>query len=208
MKLVALTIGSLFFLCSNSLLAQNKNQTDGFSFFAHAGMTASQVGGDGLQGFDKLNLAAGIGVERFISEKLDWQLAINLLQKGSRKAADPDNGDLTEYKMALLYAQVPILIEYKYNKKLSLLGGPGFGFLLSSEETDFDGVIQNTPEFNTMDFSVIIAAKYSISDRLGAELRLDQSILPIRSRGDLDIPIILGSQFNTSLGIFFSYSIN
>lgn len=197
-----------FLLLTIPLLGQTENDEKTFSFLVQAGMTASQVGGDGLQGFDKLNLAAGIGVERFISEKFDWRLAINLLQKGSRKVADPDNGDLTEYKMALLYAQVPILIEYKYNKKLSLLGGPGFGFLLSSEETNFDGVIQNTPEFNTVDFSVIIAAKYSISDRLGAELRLDQSILPIRSRGDLDIPIILGSQFNTGLGIFLSYSIN
>ena len=192
----------------NNADAQRVNDKKSFSFFAQAGINASQVGGDGLQGFDKLNLAAGIGVERFISEKFDWQLEINLLQKGSRKVADPDNGDFTEYKMALLYAQVPILAEYKYNEKLSLKGGPGFGFLLSSEETNFDGVIDNTPEFNTLDVSFVLAAKYLISDRLGAELRLDQSLLPIRSRGDLDVPLVLGSQFNTGLGVFLSYSIN
>ena len=192
----------------NNADAQRVNDKKSFSFFAQAGINASQVGGDGLQGFDKLNLAAGIGVERFISEKFDWQLEINLLQKGSRKVADPDNGDFTEYKMALLYAQVPILAEYKYNEKLSLRGGPGFGFLLSSEETNFDGVIDNTPEFNTLDVSFVLAAKYLISDRLGAELRLDQSLLPIRSRGDLDVPLVLGSQFNTGLGVFLSYSIN
>jgi len=195
-------------LIINNADAQRVNDKKSFSFFAQAGINASQVGGDGLQGFDKLNLAAGIGVERFISEKFDWQLEINLLQKGSRKVADPDNGDFTEYKMALLYAQVPILAEYKYNEKLSLRGGPGFGFLLSSEETNFDGVIDNTPEFNTLDVSFVLAAKYLISDRLGAELRLDQSLLPIRSRGDLDVPLVLGSQFNTGLGVFLSYSIN
>lgn len=184
------------------------NDKNSFSFFAQAGINASQVGGDGLQGFDKLNLAAGIGVKRFINEKFDWQLEINLLQKGSRKVADPDNGDLTEYKMALLYAQVPILLEYKYNDKISVKGGPGFGFLLSSEETDFLGEVQNTPEFNTLDFSMILSVKYSISDRFGAELRYDQSVLPIRTRADLNVPFVLGSQFNTVLGVLFSYSIN
>lgn len=188
--------------------AQSVNDKNSFSFFAQAGINASQVGGDGLQGFDKLNLAAGIGVKRFINEKFDWQLEINLLQKGSRKVADPDNGDLTEYKMALLYAQVPILLEYKYNDKISVKGGPGFGFLLSSEETDFLGEVQNTPEFNTLDFSMILSVKYSISDRFGAELRYDQSVLPIRTRADLNVPFVLGSQFNTVLGVLFSYSIN
>lgn len=202
---------AIIFLFYSSIVSgqkENNEKDKSFSFFIHAGANASQVGGDGLQGFDKLNVAVGIGVERYFNEKFDWHLAINLLQKGSRKVADPDNGDLTEYKMALLYAQVPILVEYKYNEKISVLGGPGFGFLLSSEETDFNGVIQNTPEFNTLDFSLIVALKYNISDRLGVELRLDQSLLPIRTRGDLNVPLVLGSQFNTGLGILLSYSIN
>jgi hypothetical protein len=208
MSLANLRLAFFFLLCANIVQAQPKDQNTEFSFFAHAGLNASQVGGDGLQGFDKLNLAAGIGVERLISEKFNWQLEINLLQKGSRKVADPDNGDLTEYKMALLYAQVAILLEYQYNDKISVKGGPGFGFLLSSEETDFLGEVQNTPEFNMLDFSLILAAKYNLSEKFGAELRLDQSLLPIRTRGDINVPILLGSQFNTGLGILLSYSIN
>ncbi|MCZ4408667.1 porin family protein [Cryomorphaceae bacterium 1068] len=198
--------GLMFFTLP--LWGQTENDDKSFSFFLQAGMNASQVGGDGLQGFDKLNFAAGIGVKRIINEKFDWQLGINLLQKGSRKVADPDNGDLTEYKMSLLYAQVPILFEYKYNEKISAIGGTGFGFLLSAEETDFNGVIDNTPDFNVLDFSLILAVKYNISERFGAELRYDQSLLPIRTRGDIDIPLVLGSQFNTVLGVLLSYSIN
>lgn len=191
--------------CSSICQAQDASS---FSFFAQGGLNASQVGGDGLQGFDKLNAAIGIGVNREISEKSDWQLEINLLQKGSRKVADPENGDFFEYKMALLYAQVPVLFEYKHNEKLSVLGGPGLGFLLSAEETDLLGEVQNTPEFNALDLSLILALKYSLSPRFGAELRFDQSLLPIRTRGDLDVPLVLGSQFNTVLGLFLSYSIN
>lgn len=186
--------------------AQNR-ESSSFQFFVHAGLNASQVGGDGLQGFNKLNLAAGIGVERTINENFDWQLEINFLQKGSRKVADPENGDLTEYKMALTYAQVPIIVEYKYNEKISLLGGPGIGFLLSSKETDFLGEIQDTPEFNTLDLAFIIAAKYQFAEKFGAELRLDQSLLPIRTKGGDDLPILVGSQFNTAVGVFLSYTI-
>jgi len=193
------------FLCH---ISHAQEENNGFSLFLQGGMNASQVGGDGLQGFDKLNFAAGIGVERIINDQFNWLLEINLLQKGSRKAADPDNGDLQEYKMALLYAQVPILLEYKYNDKISVQGGPGFGFLLSSEETDFFGEIQDTPEFNTLDFSLILGAKYNLSEKLGAELRLDQSLLPIRSKDAQNLPILVGSQFNTAVGIFLSYSIN
>jgi hypothetical protein len=195
-------------LFSAYIAAFSQSDNKNFNFFAHAGLNFSQVGGDGLQGFDKLNVAAGIGVERYISEKFDWRLEMNVLQKGSRKAANPDAGDRTEYKMALLYTQVPILAEFKYNDKISVMGGAGFGFLLSAEETDLFGEINNTPEFNTLDFSLILAAKYAISDKLGAELRFDQSLFPIRTRGDLDIPLVLGSQFNTVLGVLLSYSIN
>jgi len=203
-----LTLGFLLLFMGNLLFAQSSNSSKSFSFFAHAGMNASQVGGDGLQGFDKLNFAAGIGVARPISEKFDWRMEINLLQKGSRKVADPDAGDRTEYKMSLLYAQVPFLAEYKHNDKISVIAGPGLGFLLSSTEEDFFGEVQNTPDFNTLDLSIILSAKYAISSKLGAEIRYDQSIIPIRTRGDLNVPILLGSQFNTVLGVLLSYSIN
>jgi len=206
MRLIAFA----FLLLTIPLLGQTENDEKGFSFLIQAGLNASQVGGDGdgLQGFDKLNLAAGLGVQRFINEKFDWRLEINLLQKGSRKAADPENGDITEYKMSLLYAQVPVLIEYKYNEKISLLGGPGFGFLMSSKEKDAEGEIANTPEFNTVDFSLILSAKYQFSDNLGTEIRFDQSLLPIRSKGSGVSQNLIGRQFNTVVGIFLSYSIN
>jgi len=200
----------VFLFLSSTVYGQKENWQDkqSFSMFLHAGVNASQVGGDGLSGFKKLNLAAGIGVERFLSDKFDARIELNLLQKGSRKPADPNNGDRTSYKMSLFYAQVPILFEYKYNDQLSLLGGPGLGFLISDEETNADGVIPNTPEFNALDISVIISAKYLLSDRLGAEVRFDQSILPIRSNGSGSFQNFVSAQFNTVLGLFLSYSIN
>ena len=199
----------IIFICFCLFVLNSLGQDEKpFSFFIQGGLNASQVGGDGLQGFDKLNAAVGIGVSKEISEKFDWQLEIDLLQKGSRKVADPDNGDFTEYKMELLYAQVPVLFEYKHNEKFSLLFGPGIGFLLSSEETNLLGEVQNTPDFNSLDLSLILSLKYSLSPRFGTEIRYDQSILPIRTRGDLEVPLVLGSQFNTVLGLFLSYTIN
>jgi hypothetical protein len=176
-------------------------------FSAHAGLNASQVQGDGLAGFNKLNLALGIGVQRNFSDKFGGVLEINLLQKGSRKNADPENNDLEEYKMALLYAQVPLLFNYTHNEKFSFLGGPAMGFLLNAQEEDFFGEIANTPAFNSIELSAILGVRYHLSERFQAELRFDQSILPIRSRESEDFNRLVGRQFNTVLGVWLSYSI-
>ena len=186
----------------------SQSEDERFNFFLQGGLNASQVGGDGLQGFDKLNIAAGIGTERALSEKFIGRLELNYLQKGSRKVADPQNNDRTEYKMALSYAQVAPLLRYAYNEKLSAIGGLGLGFLLSSEETDFFGEIQGNPDFEPLDLSFILGVQYFLTERLSAQIRLDQSFIPIRRRGSELTPNLRGRQYNTGLGIMLSYSIN
>jgi len=165
------------------------------------------VAGDGLSGFNKLNLFAGVGVERLIDSSFSARMELNYLQKGSRKIADPENNDLTEYKMALSYVQIAPLLGYTYSEKWSLVGGLGIGFLLSSEETDFFGEIQNNPPFETMDFSAILGLQFAISPNLKSEIRYDQSFIPIRRRDSGSSRNLEGRQYNTVLGIILSYSI-
>lgn len=196
----------LLFAAYSTVFSQPENKS--FNFFLQGGLNASQVGGDGLSGFDKLNIAAGIGTERAFSDKFIGRLELNYLQKGSRKVADPQNNDRTEYKMALSYAQVAPLLRYAYNEKLSGIGGLGVGVLLSSEETDFFGEIQGNPDFEPIDFGFILGVQYFLSDRFSAQVRLDQSFIPIRRRGSNLRPDLRGRQYNTVLGIILSYSIH
>jgi hypothetical protein len=188
--------------------AQESEQDHRFNFMVHAGLNASQVGGDGLSGFNKLNPAVGIGVRRNLDDRFSLRLELNYLQKGSRKVADPENNDLTEYKMSLSYVQVAPLFQYNHNPKFSLIAGPALGFLLSSKEEDFLGEIANNPDFEPIDLSAILSLQYHLSNRFSAELRYDQSLLPIRRRDAGSTRNLVGRQFNTVLGIMLSYSID
>ena len=167
----------------------------------------SQVGGDGLSGFDKFNFGAGIGVSTALNESFHIEMELNFVQKGSKKRTDPDNYGEDQYKMDLWYLQIPILLEYRYNDKFGGAIGPAFGALVSSKETDFFGEIQDQPEFNTLDFSLVIGGRYYLSNRFMAELRLDQSLAPIRSKGSGVSTRLKGRQYNTVLGVFLSYYI-
>lgn len=194
-------------ILSGTLSGQEKKDTTGFGFFIHSGLNASQVAGDGLSGFNKLNFLIGIGTERKLGESFAGRIEINYAQKGSRKPADPENNDLTEYRMSLSYAQLAPLIEYAYDDKWSLLGGTGIGFLLSSKEEDFFGEIQNNPPFEPLDFSAIFGLRYSFLNQVSAEIRYDQSLIPIRRRESGTSRNLEGRQYNTVLGVIVSYSI-
>ncbi len=167
----------------------------------------SQVGGDGLSGFDKFNFGAGIGVSTALREEFYMEMELNFVQKGSKQRTDPDKFGQDQYKMDLWYLQIPILFEYRYNDKFGGAIGPAFGALVSSKETDFYGEIQNQPEFNSLDFSLVIGGRYYLSKRFMAELRLDQSLAPIRSKGSGISRRLKGRQYNTVLGVFLSYYI-
>ena len=142
-----------------------------------------------------------------LSYSVSGRFELNYLQKGSRKAPDPNNNDLTEYRMALQYIQSPLLLRYSHNEKLALVAGPGIGYLISAQESNFDGDIESDPEFNFIDLSLILGFEYTLSEVWSAEIRFDQSIIPIRSKGEVNTPNLIERQFNTVLGIMLSYSI-
>lgn len=174
----------------------------------HAGMAGSQVSGDGLGGFDKFGFQAGLGIHTDIGNQFDLGFELNLLQKGSIRRPDPENNDYRKYKMALLYTQVPLFLRYNINDKLAALAGPAIGILLSAKESDFDGEISTGPEFNKVEFSGIIELQYLLSPRLRSGIRLDQSLFPIRRRGNTGYAYMDGRQYNIVLGLYLYYSIN
>lgn len=186
-------------------LVSAQGESGRFAIKIHAGAFGSQVGGDGLSGFHKLNIGAGLGVTTPLDESFHLEMELNVVQKGSKRQTDPDQPSIRQYKMDLWYVQVPVLVEYRYNDKFGGAIGPAIGVMVHSKETDYYGEISNQPEFNDLDFSLVIGGRYYLSDRFTAELRLDQSLLPIRSRGSSAYAWLEGRQYNTVLGVFLSY---
>lgn len=200
-------LSSLFVLAlSFSVIGQNTSST--FSIDIHGGLTASQVQGDGLSGFDKLGVIAGLGVSTSINNNWDALLELNFLQKGSVKRPDAEIGDYTEYKMSLSYAQIPVMIKYHLSHKFNFSAGPAFGKLLSSKEQDRDGEIQSQIDFEEWEISAGLGAGYSFSERFAINVRLDSSLFPIRQKPAGNYNNLRGKQYNSSLILFISYSIN
>lgn len=192
--------------CCANIRAQNSN-TSTFKLDLHAGLAGTQVQGDGLGGFDKLGFMGGLGIHTELSDKFDLGFEMNFVQKGSIKRPDPEAGDYTEYKMSLGYIQVPVYLKYNATDKIAFTGGPALGVLVSSKEEDMNGEIPTQIEFNQFELALILGVRYAISETLTAGVRLDQSLLPIRSKGDFSYNRLIGKQYNTALGIYIYYSI-
>ncbi len=123
----------LFFLLPLQLGAQS------FHAAVKGGIATTQVSGDNLSGYDQFGGLVGGVVGIPVGKKIDLNLEILFVQKGSRKTADPDNEDYTEYLLRLNYFEFPVLLQYKHSDRIALEAGPIIGALVSSKEEDQNG---------------------------------------------------------------------
>ena len=98
-------------------------QAQGFRAGVLTGVTASQISGDQLGGFDKAGLMIGGMVSTRLGKKLDLAMEILYIQKGSKKNPKPDIGDYTSYLLRLNYFEVPLMLQWHYSKRFTFEGG-------------------------------------------------------------------------------------
>lgn len=174
-KRIAILIG-FFFLLGGGLSAQQ------FEAGVRGGVSASQVSGDDLQGFNKPGIYFGIYTSIDINEKSRVTLEMNYVEKGSRKLAKPDEGIFSSYKMMLNYAEIPITYQYFFNPNFSVEAGPSFGVLLkrSDNEEDENGVLSVREPFDNYELAINAGFNYYINENWGGGIRYSQSVLPVR----------------------------
>jgi hypothetical protein len=199
-----LSLSFLFILISFSFSGLSQLE---FSGGIELGAATSQVSGDALSGFDKFGLSAGPFIRTTFSEKSSAKLGILYLNKGSKKNADPDNGDLITYAIRLNYVEVPIIYSYSINN-IRAEGGLAIARLVSSSELGTDGIERDFIfPFEKMDFSVVLGASYYFSENIFVNGRWSQSIIPVRKS-----PNVLNSasfyeagMYNTAFQLMFGY---
>lgn len=167
----------LFFL---ALQCETYSQLD-FSAGLQTGLSASQVSGDGLSGFDKFGLSAGPFVRAEWSETSSMKVEILYINKGSRKNANPKTNDFRTYVLSLNYVEVPILFNYSYEDKLRGEAGIGIGTLISSSQRDNDLEIGFSRPFKSTEFSLIFGVNYKFNENLFFNARYSNSIIPVRN---------------------------
>ena len=178
-----------------------------FSGGVEAGAVTSQVSGDALSGFDKFGLSAGPFIRTTFSDKSSAKLGMLYLNKGSKKNADPDNGDLITYAIRLNYVEVPITYSYSINS-IRAEGGIAIARLVSSSELGTDGIERDFVfPFEKMDFSVVLGASYYFSDNIFVNGRWSQSVIPVRKSPSIvnSASFYESGMYNTTIQLMFGY---
>ena len=199
-----LSLSFLFILISFSFSGLSQLE---FSGGIELGAATSQISGDALSGFDKFGLSAGPFIRTTFSEKSSAKLGILYLNKGSKKNADPDNGDLITYAIRLNYLEVPITYSYSIHN-IRAEGGLAIGRLISSSELGTDGIERDFIfPFEKMDFSVVLGASYYFSENIFVNGRWSQSIIPVRKSPNVvnSASFYEAGMYNTAFQLMFGY---
>ncbi len=162
-----------------------------------AGVSASQISGDYIQGYNKPGIYAGIFTSLDLSPRSLILLEMNYVEKGSRQIARPDKGVFRSYRLMLNYIELPVAYEYFINQQLAVAGGLSFGVLLnrSNNEEDEGGVISQTKPFRNYELALNMGGMYWFLDNMAAGIRHSVSIIPVRLYEDTD-----SQNYNTPWG--------
>ncbi|MBK7856479.1 MAG: PorT family protein [Bacteroidetes bacterium] len=198
---------SLFFAFILIFVAPTFSIAQKFSGSFFGGLSSSQVAGDRLSGFNKAGVIAGASVFLPVKSSLGVEMEIQFIQKGSKKPVDAESEDLEYYRMHLNYVEVPFLFHYSYSKRFQFNAGFSVGQLLSSKEEDAGGEIpeSQTLPFEKTEFAVCGGMYYGFNEKFFLDLRLSNSILPIRKIGESNIQNIKSGQYNTVLSFTLKY---
>ena len=174
MNLKKLIFAGLAFLALGSLNAQNI-----FKASAVMGFTLAQIDGDGLLGYDKVGLSAGLKIAYPLEDKLDIGMELLYSQRGSQSGFLA--GGATIQQTHLDYFEIPIYVTLKdwyiekdgYHK-IGIHAGFSYGYLLNI--TSANGLYeQDINEFNTSDISWLIGPSYSPNPRWTFTARFTRS---------------------------------
>lgn len=177
-----------------------------FKGFVTAGLTSSQISGDGFYGYGQFGVYAGVGVRTDLSDvlSLSGQLAFN--QKGARKY---QNNDFTTYRLRVNYIEVPIIIHYTI-QEWSIGSGLGFNYRINHRERSMFGDITPVRTFKSFEFAFYFRVDYELNEHLTIGINYQNSILPVRDHSSTQVfppnNFILGDWHNNLLdrGQYFS----
>ncbi len=180
-----------------------------FGGSAYAGMTASQLNGDGLGGFDLPGARLGVATYLKASNSLKISLELAFLQKGSR---DVPSDSSTFYKARLNMVELPLMFEYNIGD-LAFEAGPALDILVSSREESNGFELNSDPPFENISLAAIAGVSYYFGPRWHINFRVNHSITSVRTNEvpyNPAIPRRLGGNgwrnLNLSFAIYYDFT--
>lgn len=181
-----------------------------------AGVTTTQIDGDGYMGFNKAGLTGGGFVNSRINKNWLWQFELMYAAKGSVKPSRPAKGDYTYRSIELRYIELPLLIKYTlplsfkdssraYHFTLIPFAGLSYGRLFYTREADENGEIPLIGPFHKSEIAFHGGLNYYISRRISMDVRYTRSLWPVADKFILTRWGLFGGSFNTVLAFTLRY---
>lgn len=172
-----------------------------------AGISASQVDGDTYWGYNKLGLLGGGWVRWMFNENVSGQIEVRYIMKGAYEANNKDN--IIYYKLALHYADVPLILNYYYREHVQFQIGLSPEFLFFDREYDQYGQTpEDAPLFHKLNLSGIAGIGYTFLERFTANARFNYSVIPIREHASGQTYLLNRGQYNNVLTFSIYYQIS
>ncbi len=162
------------------------------------GTNFSQVDGDNFAGYHRVGLNAGAILLINLGKPVVLSMELLYAQKGSRaglsqlpRLFNDQSGVMTDYKIRLNYAEIPLLINYFDQRKNNFGGGCSIGYLGTSLETyrDGNGAVFETDAtyypFRKYDLNFVLSGSAHIWKGLMVNLRMQYSLISIRNLSNL-----------------------
>lgn len=183
------------FLCTQQVQAQFGEDNDHlFAGGLVIGANYTQVDGDNFAGYHRVGLNVGAALFINIGHPVSLSMELLYAQKGARaglsqlpKLMNDQSGVITDYKIRLNYAEIPLLINYFDQKKNNFGAGFSGAYLGSSKETFRDGngaIFESEAKlfpFKKYDINFVLNGGAHIYKGLMINLRMQYSLLSIRN---------------------------
>ena len=190
---------AIFILCFAITSAQN------FDAGLLGGFSTSQVTGDNLSGFNKLGSRFGAYISYPINKKMNYQLEMQYLEKGSKKPFTENSPET--YLFELNYIELPTTLNYQVKKGIYIESGIGTAFLVDYKEQDEIADI-NTDKPNTFAIDFLLGVQYQFKKNLRLNIRYANSISRIRKHASEEELGLNSGQFSSLVSFAFMYQIS
>jgi hypothetical protein len=172
-----------------------------------AGISASQVDGDTYWGFNKLGLLGGGWVRWMFTDNVSGQIEVKYIMKGAFESDNVNN--IVYYKLALHYADVPLIMNYHYREHVLFQLGLSPEFLVLDREYDQYGQTpEDAPSFHKLNLSSIAGIGFVFLERFTAVARYNYSVIPIRAHASGQTYLLNRGQYNNVLTFSIYYQIS
>ncbi len=156
-------------------------------FKASFGLSLSQIDNDGMSGYHKNGLTAGLATQFPLKKNMLWSIGLKYVNKGSKKIYGefgPVGGNGKWEIARLQYIDVPLTFTYVYKDRFHITTGPLAGILTGGniEFTPFT----KTPAldvFKRVEAAWILSASYNFTNNWFVQVSTETSYISI-TKGD------------------------